>query len=548
MVRQLRRLAILTVAGTFLACDAATAPVAENDDDDDPVVVVGQVGVTVDVEGERSPISPFIYGSNQDRASDTWTVRRYGGNRLTGYNWENNFSNAGSDWQHSSDLFLLSDAGLPPGDASIPARAVTHFHDESLAMNAESIVTLQMAGWVAADDLGPVQESERAPSPRWVKVEPRRNAPFAPSPATDDSVVYMDELVHQLVSRYGDAQSARGVRWYSLDNEPALWAHTHPRIQPEPIGAADLVDRSIALAAAVKQTDPGAEIMGPALYGMTAYVSLQDAPDWGTAGAGYEWFIDYYLDRMRQAGQGAGKRLLDVLDVHWYPEAQGDSRITDANATSPSDNEARVQAPRTLWEDGYRENSWIGEWMGAWLPLLPRLQQSIDRYYPGTRLAITEYNYGGGNTISGGLAQADVLGIFGRYGVHIATLWGMGAGDSYTSAAFKLYRNYDGRGGTFGSTSVPASTSDVERMAAHAAIDGEDLSVLHIILLNRQDEGALEVSLTIRSPASYTSAEVWSFDAERPSITERSSVSGITGNTFDYVLPGMTAAHLILRE
>ena len=40
------------------------------------------------------PISPYIYGSNSDLITNRTFVRS-GGNRLTGYNWETNASNAG---------------------------------------------------------------------------------------------------------------------------------------------------------------------------------------------------------------------------------------------------------------------------------------------------------------------------------------------------------------------------------------------------------------------------------------------------------------------
>ena len=41
----------------------------------------------------------------------------------------------------------------------------------------------------------------------------------------------------------------------------------------------------------------------------------------------------------------------------------------------------------------------------------------IAAHYPGTKLSISEYNYGAGGDISGGIAQADVLGVFGREGL-----------------------------------------------------------------------------------------------------------------------------------
>ena len=83
-----------------------------------------------------------------------------------------------------------------------------------------------------------------------------------------------------------------------------------------------------------------------------------------------------------------------------------------------------MQAPRSLWDPTYVEKSWITKQSTHGpIRLLPRLQEKIDKHYPGTRLAITEYNYGGGADISGAIAQADVLGIFGREGVFAAALW-----------------------------------------------------------------------------------------------------------------------------
>ena len=96
--------------------------------------------------------------------------------------------------------------------------------------------------------------------------------------------------------------------------------------------------------------------------------------------------------------------LVDVLDVHWYPEAQGGGvRITEDRDRA----DAVVAAPacRRRGRCGtptYVETSWITQdaRVGA-IRLLPRLREKIDAHYPGTRLAITEYNYGGGDHISG---------------------------------------------------------------------------------------------------------------------------------------------------
>ena len=63
------------------------------------------------------PISPYVYGANSSLIANR-TFDRSGGNRMTGYNWETNASNAGADWYHHSDYHLTGgQANQPPGAA-----------------------------------------------------------------------------------------------------------------------------------------------------------------------------------------------------------------------------------------------------------------------------------------------------------------------------------------------------------------------------------------------------------------------------------------------
>jgi len=191
----------------------------------------------------------------------------------------------------------------------------------------------------------------------------------------------------------------------------------------------EMIDKSIALSKAVKNVDDSAEIFGTVTYGFNENYNLQDAPDWLSYSATYQTYIDAFLASMKQASDTAGKRLVDVLDIHWYPEAQGTNasggktRITEDN-TDPGVATARMQAPRSLWDPSYTEDSWIGQWFASTaFPLIPKLKSSIEKYNPGTKLAITEFDYGARNHISGGIATADVLGIYGKYGVYFSTYW-----------------------------------------------------------------------------------------------------------------------------
>ncbi len=505
------------------------------------------VNFTVDVNGDRKPISPLIYGTN--RLTDDrrlWASARLGGNRWTGYNWENNASNAGSDWgPHSSDDFVCW--FLDCADWNRPAAALETFVDSFAEREGEYVLlTLPMAGYVAADKDGVVTQAQTAPSPRWKRLFYRKNEPFSYPPDLSDGFVYVDEMVAHLVSRYGQASSATLRRGYSLDNEPDLWQSTHPRLHPQKTTAQELIENSADLASAVKAVDPHAQIFAPVHYGFWGMKTLQDAPD---LPSGYDWFVDYFLEQMRLRSQQDGIRLVDVFDFHWYPEAQGcETRIVGSGDGNECVQRARMQAPRSLWDETYTENSWIGMLFRSYLPILPRLQSSIQTYYPGTQIALTEFSYGGENHISGGIAVADVLGILGKYDVYFATFYPLEGQIDYVLAAYRLYRNYDKNGGTFGNLSVPAQTSDVENAPLYASIHNLDVRQLHLVVMNRNLNQTVRGRFTIHSPVAYQSLEAWGFDQTSPQIQALAWNPLIDSNTFDVEIPPLSVVHLVLKS
>ena len=232
---------------------------------------------------------------------------------------------------------------------------------------------------------------------------------------------------------------------------------------------------------------------------------MQDAPD----AAGRD-FLNFYLQQMKQAEQTYGKRLLDVLDVHWYPEAQSSDgiRITEQNNTATV-VAARLQAPRSLWDPTYTETSWITQWSTYGpINLLPRLQGKIDANYPGTKLSITEYNYGGGNHISGGIAEADVLGIFGRQGVFAANEWPLSGDESFIGGGMQMFRNFDGNNGTFGDTSVSAQTNNNAASSIYASLDSQNPNRMVLVAINKTDH-SINALMNMQHASSSALADIY---------------------------------------
>jgi hypothetical protein len=514
--------------------------------------------IRVRAETPGHAISPAIYGINalatgKDAylAADSAMLGsdRMGGNRMTGYNWENNFSNAGSDWQHSSDNWMTQNP-LPTGTGA--GGSVAGFVERNLGLGRKPIVQLQMAGYVAADGSGAVAEAEAAPSARWKKVVFAKGTPFSLAPVTSDSFVYMDEEVNFLVSKFGRADQG-GVPYYSLDNEPALWGGTHPRIHPQSLTFKELLDKSEALAKAVKGVDPSARVMGSESFGAmemwkcysgTAN-SIPECADWGTYSPKYDWAVAAFLGEMKTRSAAAGKRLIDVLAIHWYPEDKGDSRINDGNLKTggtAKDIEARLQAPRSLWDTAYLENSWVTGMTGNKpVYILARALKSIDTAWPGTRLALTEYNYGGENHWSGALAQADVLGVFGKLDLEAANVHTAFTG--YLAAAFRLYRNFDGKGNGFGDTYVAADNPDSAVFSAYASLDSKNPKLLHIVAINKSSS-AKAVTLALSGKA-WQSAVAYGF-ATDSAIVKLAAPTAVTASGFDYTLPATSATHFVV--
>lgn len=497
---------------------------------------------------DRKPISPFIYGSNgqsMDR-DENITARRIGGNRLTSYNWENNFSNAGTDYFNNSDDYLPYYYNLPANQYLQPNAVLKTFHDTSRSMHCYSLITLPMVDYVARDGNGMVPYDQMAPSSRWRQVVNVKGSAFSFIPDTTDEYVYVDECLNNLIATFGLSSTASGIKGYEMDNEWAIWEYTHPLLHPDQPTIDEVIDRAVNLSSAIKSMDPNAEVFGPVDYGYASHLQFQEAPDWSSYSQ-YGTFTNAFLHELHTASVTAGHRLLDVYDVHWYPQdfipAPGDTLAIDSDLSEREVAEARMQAPRTLWDSSYAESSWIG-WYFSPCAYIHDLQHGIDTYFPGTKLAFTEFRYGGVHHISGGIAIADVLGIFGQYGIYMSHYWDPIT--DYISAAYKIFRNYDGQYHTFGDLHVSATTNDYRTSSIYASLSSTDTTELHLVAMNKNYDSSLVATFYLDASTLFDKAEVYAFNAADSAIQYVGSVDDITGNQFSYTLDPLSVYHFVI--
>ncbi|MET0406139.1 MAG: glycoside hydrolase family 44 protein, partial [Cystobacter sp.] len=301
----------------------------------------------------------------------------------------------------------------------------------------------------------------------------------------------------------------------------------------------ELLEKTIAYGTAVRKADPEAVIAGPTEWGWTGYFrSAADvAPgaekDGDRKAHGNVPLLPWYLKKLREHEKKTGTRLLDVVDVHFYPQGDG-MGMEERGATDPETAARRIRSVRALWDPTYKDESWIDDTV----ELIPRLKRWISEYYPGRGISIGEYNFGATTHMSGGLAQAEALGRFAEQGITSAFMFTYPPYRSPAFWAFRAFRNFDGKGGRFLDRYVP---SRFERAA-----DGRELSLFasrdesgqHLVsvALNLNKDAARDTLVEFKGCGTVESVRVFGYRGEASGFTQSQSARP-TGNTVQLMLP-----------
>ncbi len=493
-----------------------------------PPATAAGPALTVDAGNQtHHAINPYIYGMNAyllDAATakaTNITIDRWGGNATSRYNYQLDVTNNANDW-----FFENGDGSA--GDGASPVAGVKAFDalvTSNNTIGTRTAGTVPVLGWVAKDNSScgfpastfPNQysfdpyNSQCGDGELPDKSNITGNDPTITSTAVSPS--WTGDWVTYLVGKFGTAANG-GVAIYDLDNEPNWWDDTHRDVHPLPFTYDEVTNNGIATALAIKTVDPTAEVSGPVIdfWWDYFYSKLDVVSGWNSGAPCYEpWsnpvdrnahggipLIEYYLQQFKANEASTGKRLLDYVDLHTYDAAYylGDYvGLTKAGDTG--EQQARLDSTRVFWDPTYTDpalqqpNYNPGDPTKCSPPaqppqLIPMMQSWVANDYPGTKTAITEYNWGGMEAINGALAQADILGIFGKYGLDLGMLWPTDNPSSQGPGmmAFEVYRNYDGANSTFGDMALPSSSADQGKLSVYGALRTAD-GMLTVVVINK---------------------------------------------------------------
>ena len=506
-----------------------------------PPATVAGPGLVVDAGDITHAISPLIYGMNsyQLDASVGKAVRlpvdRWGGDSATSYNYLLDVDNTAGDYYFEN---------FPGTSTNYPIDSEFNTQVTADAANAtKTLGTVPLIGWTpkrstacsfSVSKYGAQQavDPNRPDCGNGVLLNGSQvvNDPTDAYSSIDDT--FTAGWVKFLAGQFGAAANG-GVAIYDLDNEPEYWDSVHVDIHPKPFNYDELTTKAIAYAKAIKANDASAEVSGPVISDwMDFFYSRQDIETgWASAPCycangnptdriahGDIPLIEYYLQQFKKYEDTNGARLLDYVDLHTYFAANDLAFSTAGDTTT---QQARLNSTRVFWDPTYTDPTYTDpnnrtSSAAPYPPqLIPLMKNWIGADYPGTKAAITEYNWGGQESINGALAQADILGIFGREGLDLGTLWGAPNPQTQVPGelAFEIYRNYDGVGTAFGDMALSSVSEDQSKLSVYGALRSADSNITIVVINKTYGDLSGILSIPNYQPASEVSAKAYLYSS-----------------------------------
>ena len=460
------------------------------------------IDVTVDADAGIKKISPYIYGRNIDKISDTdaasdadeeafiaqmldagiHMMRANNGNNSTRYNWSHKMT-VHPDWfnnvyAHDWDITAKKVLDKMPGVDAMYAFQLTGYAASSTEYNFPDWNWKQEHGSYPSrtfDLAGGGEVSEDGETLIKAGDASLYNMEWPADSTVGIIPHWKDELKYDM-SRF---------KYWSMDNEMEIWRGTHSDLDL-PVTGDFLVERYIDVAKKARAAWGDIKLTGPVVANEWFWCSVssynkQDRPK--GPDRDYCW-LEYFIMKVAEAQKSSGTRLLDVFDIHWYP--------------SEKDYESRVNWHRVLFDTTYNYPGANGIKMvnGGWDNdnqkeyIFKRINDWLEKYFGkdhGITLGITETSIIDNDPMVTALTYASFLGTMQDNGVEIFTPWTWGDGMYETVHLFSRYGHPN---------RVQSTSSNDSLVSAYSSISNKGDS-LTVIFVNRAEKDAQDVNLSL---------------------------------------------------
>jgi hypothetical protein len=448
------------------------------------------ISVTVNAAQGIKPISPYIYGRNNNVSGPGTPWQKYndaglrmyrenGGNNSTKYNWRLKLTSH-PDWYNNVY------------DADWNASALAILNN---APKAQGLYAFQLLGKVASNKNNNFNDYAYNGSAYWSGVT--NNWAGGGNPGSGNPNLYLKDWPADSTAAILDhwfkklSYDSTRLRYWNMDNEPEIWQGTHDDVATSAITAEIFMQKYFAVAKAVRAKFPGIKLVGPVSPNEWQWYNWNNSKVTALNGQEYPW-MEYFIKRIAEEQQASGIRLLDVLDVHFYPSTQNNPDLTlqlhriwyDTQYNYPGANGVKVTGPGS-WDDNIikefffsRCNQWLNQYLGS--------SHKVT-------LGISEY----GTIATNGSEDPNIiacwyashLGTFANNGVEIFTPW------DWYKGQWEVMHLFSKKFGTL----ATQTTSSLEDVVSGYSSLSSDSDSLMIIVVNKDRVNPRNVDINIQN-------------------------------------------------
>ncbi len=516
------------------------------------------ITISIDANAGRKTISPYIYGKNNNLSDDPgkptkaadWKfmreaglrfTREYGGNNGTKYNWRLKLSSH-PDWynnvySHNWDYAARTLQDSMPSTQGMwgfqligkaAATATANFND--FAYNGSiwwSGVNQNLAGGGTVN-AGGGSKAQKEGDPTL----------YLMSWNADSTTTLLD---HWFGSK-GLGYDKNKLRYWTMDNEPEIWFGTHDDVMPTQLSAEAFMQSYFAIAKKARAKYPEIKLAGPIPATEWQWYNWNNTKI-TVNGKSYVW-LEYFIKRVAEEQKISGLRLLDVIDIHSYPNENKDEDIVqlhriyfDTTYVYPGANGVKTTGP-SAWDNSItkefvfeRCNRWLNQYMGA---------------NHGVNFAVSEYGFTNNNANVTAVSYASVMGTFAEHNVEYFTPWYWHVG---MWEVLHLYSRYSK------TTSVKSISSEEQTVSAFSSINSAADSMT-VVLVNRSLTATKNVKVVLSNftvvNGSYSSKQLKQLPATETFVSHTSNALQTgsvmaTGNSFTMDLPALSTTAIILK-
>jgi hypothetical protein len=519
---------------------------------------VSSQNITIQVNaGEgRIPVSPYILGRNNNLSDNSVSptsptninlykeaglrfARENGGNNATKYNWRRKLSSH-PDWYNN----------VYDHDWDYASREI-----QKTIPGLQVMWAFQLIGKAAGNKNNNFNDWAYNGSQWWSGVSQNLAGGGQVNPAGGSQALVNGNPDLYLVNCNADSTTGILDHWFgpgglgydksqfiywSMDNEPEIWNGTHDDVMPSLLSASAFMDNYFAVAKKARERFPEIKLTGPVPANEWQWYK------WGNEslvidGKYYCW-LEYFIKRVADEQKATGIRLLDVLDVHWYP--------------SESSNADLVQLHRVFYDETYvypganGVKTINGGWDGSQNKeyIFKRINDWLNTYFGenhGITIGLTEnaINSSDPNIIS--VVYASMLGTFADHGVEVFTPWTWKTGMWETLHLFSRYTK---------AIRVKTTSGNEATVSGYSTISSSNDSMT-VILVNRDLSSSRTATVNIAGfsvPAgTYTILELSSLPSSETFVSHasnalKSKTVVVSGNSFNITLPSLSTTAVIL--